>query len=112
MSLKIAGQLFDPGAVSISDGAYARAEAMQRRASRGVRKGQEAVSIHASVLLKLHATGQWGNIVGSDRLVNRNNIKRAKGRVLSVIGDKEPFVIMTELSDEGNRTHICIPEEV
>lgn len=112
MGVKIKDQLFDVGSVSISDGAYERAEAMQFRASRGARKGQEAVSVHTSVLITLHATGQWGNIVAQDRITNRNNIKRNSGRVLSVIGEKLPFVVMTELGLEENKTFICLPEEV
>lgn len=112
MGVKIKGQLFDVGSVTITELAYARAEAMQFRASRGARKGQEAVSVHTSVLLSLHATGQWGNIVAEDRMLNRNNIANSTGRVLSVIGEKEPFVVMTWLGEEENKTLIGLPEEV
>lgn len=104
----IEGQLFDVGAVQISEGAFGRAEALQAR--RG-HTGQEAVYVHASVLLKLHATGQWGNIVMQDRITNRNNIKNNSGKVLSVVGESLPFVIITELGHEINRTMICLPEE-
>lgn len=106
--LEIEGALFDPGEIRVSELAYTRAEAMQARLKR---PGREGVYVHTSILLKLHATGQWGNIVREDRTVNRVNIARGSGRVLSVIGDKLPFVIMTMLDPAGNRTLICVPEE-
>jgi hypothetical protein len=112
VGVKIKGQLFDVGSVSVSEGAYTRAEQMQWKASGGKRKGQEAVSVHTSVLITLHATGQWGNIVREDRTTNRVNIARGSGRVLSVIGETLPFVIMTELGLKENTTFICLPEEV
>lgn len=108
MALEIEDALFNVGDVRVSEGAFARAEAMQARLGR---KGQEGVYVHTSILLKLHATGEWGNIVREDRIVNRVNIARGAGRVLSVIGEKLPFVVMTTLDLTGNKTLICLPEE-
>lgn len=108
MTLKIEDALFDVGDVRVTEEAFALAEKLQGRYKR---KGQEAVYVHTSVLLKLHATGQWGNIVREDRTTNRINIARGSGRVLSVIGDRFPFVVMTMLDAAGNKTLICLPEE-
>jgi hypothetical protein len=105
--LKIEGQLFQVGKVIVSEGAKDQAAYLQGRQGR---KGAEAVSVHCSVLLKLHATGQYGEIPNSDKIINENNIKRGAGRVLSVIGEKHPFVIITDL--ETGDTSILTPPEV
>lgn len=107
MLLKIQGGLFPVGEVTLSPMARERAAFLQARLGR---VGDEALMVHASVLVRLHATGQHGNLPASDRTLNRNNIKKNTGRVLSVIGDKYPFVIVTDLPDGD--TLITTPEEV
>lgn len=110
--IKIAGAQFSVSNVAITEGARERCVFLQRRAGKGAgRPDDQMVSVHTAILLKLHATAQFGEILPSDRLLNRNNIARNEGRVLSVIGAKRySFVIITELPD-GN-TLIATPEEV
>lgn len=112
MPLEIKGQLFQIGAVALSEGAKDRAVYMQRRsgAAKAHHGDDMAASVHSSILLELHARGDWGEVGSHDRIVNRNNIKKNTGRVLSVIGERFPFVIITELP--SGDTLICTPEEV
>jgi hypothetical protein len=94
MPLKIEGQLFTISDVELSEPAKNRAEELQRPYGR---TGDPAVSVHSALLLKLHATGQHGNIGPGDRRQNRNSIQSGIGTVLSIIGIKKAFVIITEL---------------
>lgn len=108
MALKIKGQLFEVSDVSMSELAERRAYFLQRRNGNTARK--EAVAVHASVLLQFHVLGQHGHIHPDDRRLNRNNIQKNSGRVLTVVGSNYPFVIITELP--SGITRITTPEEV
>lgn len=105
--VKVRGGLFEVGKVTLSPGANQQAAYLQLKKGR---KGEEALMVHCSVLLKLHTTGEHGNLPASDRRLNRNNIEKNAGRVLSVIGEKYIFVIITELPDGA--TLITTPQEV
>lgn len=105
--LKIDGGLFSISEVNLSPQAQTWALYLQARQGR---KGKEALMVHASVLVKLHATGQHGDLPASDLRLNRNNIAKDSGRVLSVIGKAYPFVVITNLP-EGD-TMITTPGEV
>lgn len=106
VAIKIEGGLFKIESVNLSPRAKTRAAYLQARQGR---KGDEALMVHTSVLVKLHATGEHGDLPASDRRLNRKNIRKNEGRVLSVIGEKFPFVITTELP--SGETWISIPEE-
>lgn len=110
MLFKYPGALFtiDTARVAMTELAKDRAAYLQRQ--KGRTKEMEAVHVHSGLLLQLHVTGQHGHIHPDDRRLNRNNIQRNSGRVISVIGSEYPFVIITELP-EGD-TLITTPEEV
>lgn len=107
MAIKVQGGLFTINSVVMSPLARERAAYLQLKHGR---KGDEAVMVHTSVLIKLHATGQHGNLPAADRRLNRTNIEKNSGRVLSVIGEKMKFVIITDLPNGD--TYITTPEEV
>lgn len=106
--LKITGQKFQIATVAMTELAEERAAFLQRRKGHTQRK--EAVHVHSSVLLTLHATGQHGHIHPSDKILNNNSIQKNSGRVISVIGSDYPFVLITNLPDGD--TLITTPEEV
>lgn len=108
MALQIEGQLFEIGTTAMTELARKRAAFLQYR--KGHTDEQVAVHVHSSILLTLHATGQHGHIAPSDKILNRNNIKKNSGRVLTVVGSDYPFVIMTELP--SGDTLITTPEEI
>lgn len=107
MAIKVQDGLFTIGSVEMTPLARQRAAWLQMKHGR---KGDEALMVHAGVLIKLHATGQHGDLPASDRTLNRNNITKNSGRVLSVIGNDMPFVIITDLPE--GKTIISTPEEV
>jgi hypothetical protein len=108
----IKGALFRIDKVAVTEGAQKRCIYLQRRVGKGGGgiTDDQMVSVHSAILLKFHAMGDFGNIHASDRILNRNNITKNKGRVLSVIGEKFPLVVITELPDGD--TLITTPEEV
>lgn len=108
MALTIAGQLFEINTVAMTEIAERRAFYLQKR--KGHHERKEAVHVHSTILLQLHATGQHGHIHPGDRRLNRNNIEKKRGRVISVIGSDYPFVVITELPTGD--TLITTPEEV
>jgi hypothetical protein len=110
--MEIKGALFKIGKVALTEGAIKRCIDLQRKAGahKKLSTDEQMVSVHCAILLKFHAMGDFGEILPSDRLLNRNHIQRNEGRVLSVIGERYPLIVITELP--AGDTLISTPEEV